>query len=417
MAECGRRRGPIPHRPLREKPLIDVYRKIFDILDRRERRNLVILIGLMLVMGAVDVIGVASVLPFLAVVSDPSAVETNRYLSTLYELSGVTEVWSFLVLLGIAAFLFVLLSNVTRALTVYSLARFNRMRSLSLSMRLMERYLGQPYLWFLNRHSSDLAKTILTEVTQVVNGPLNAAMQTIAHGVVTSFLVIFLLVLEPAAALGAGLLFGLSYGLIFMLARRKLTELGQERVRANRDRFKVVQEAMGGIKTVKLMDLEKDYLRRYRSPAGRLAQILAALSVLQQLPRYFLEVIAFGGIILFVLWLLATRSGEVSEIIPILGVYAFAAARMFPSIQKLFQSISSVRFGRPALDNLHQELTGPPPGDIGRGPPVEPIRLRHRLQLENVRFSFPGMDRPALDDVGGGASSDPQAPARPRPLT
>jgi ABC-type bacteriocin/lantibiotic exporter with double-glycine peptidase domain len=376
--------------------MIFTYRKLFDLLNKRERRIAVWMALLAMVMGLLDVLGVASVLPFLAVVSNPDLIQDNRWLRGAHELLGQPTINTFLIMLGLAAFLFVLFAALFRAATFYALTYFVRMRVPSLSMRLMKSYLGRPYIWFLRRHSSDLGKSILSEVAQVVNGPLQAAVNLVAYALMLAFLMVFLLILEPIAAIGAAALFGGSYGLIYLLARRPLARMGEERVQTNKVKFQIMQEAMGGIKNVKLMNLERTYLARFVGPAQRQARNQAAQSIISELPRHLLEVIAFGGMILFVLWLLITQGGTVADVVPILGVYAFAAARTFPTLQKLFAAISTIRFGQAALDALHADLEGDETRDLDRGANLAPLRLHRTLELDDVHFSFPEADKPAL---------------------
>lgn len=377
----------------------DVYRRIFDLLSPRERKRFALIVGLVMVMGLFDVLGVASVLPFLAVVSNPDAVEQSRWLSWAYDLSGAATTQDFLMFLGFTVFLFVLATTLFRAATFYVLTRFTKMRIVSLATRLMEVYLSQPYQWFLSRHSADLGKTILSEVTLVVNGPITAAMRLLANGVMLSLLVAFLFLMEPLAAAGAAVLFGGTYGLIFAATRMKLTRMGKGRVEANREQYQIVQEAMGGIKNVKLMALERSYLRRFQKPSHQSARQQAGLALISELPRQLLEVIAFGGMVLFVLWLLARRDGMIGDVLPILGVYAFAAARMFPTIQQLFAAISEIRFGKPALDQLHAELTRPVAQVLPSMDKATAIPLKRELSLEGVTFAFPDASRPALNDI------------------
>lgn len=376
--------------------MFSTYRKLFDLLDQRERRSVLLMFGLTLVMAFLEVLGVASVLPFLAVVSNPEMIRENASLNALYVFAGEPSTNAFLILLGIGAFLFVLFTALFRAGTFYVLTRFVTMRVPSLSIRLMRAYLSRPYVWFLQRHSADLGKSILAEVGQVVSGPLHAAVNLAAYGVMLIFLIGFLLVLQPAAAIGAAILFGGSYGLIYLLARRPLMRMGEERLHTNKARFQIMQESMGGIKNVKLMGLERAYVDRFREPATRQARNQAAQKVIGELPRHLLEVIAFGGMILFVLWLLITQGGDIADVVPILGVYAFAGARTFPTIQKLFETASTLRFGTAALDALHGDLAEDETRSLDEGADLEPIRLRDRLIVDDVTFAFPGAQKPAL---------------------
>jgi ABC-type multidrug transport system fused ATPase/permease subunit len=377
----------------------DVFRKIHDLLGPRERRQFQWLVILIILMGLSNMLGVASVLPFLAVIANPDAIEGNRLLSWLYGASGVTETSDFLIVLGVLVFLVMVLTTLIRIIGFYAMTRFTKMRTLSLSTALMTHYLGHSYVWFLSRHTADLGKTILSEVSQVVNGPVEAALRLLANAVMVGFLVVFLFLIDPVAAVGAALLFGVSYGVIFLMARQKLTRMGKQRVESNRQRFQIMQEAMGGIKSVKLRNLERSYIDRFQEPAAKVARNDASLAIISELPRHLLEVIAFGGMILFVLWLLATREGMIADVIPVLGVYAFAAARMFPTIQQLFVAVSTLRFGRPALDALHAELTDQPSRDVTQGAELPAIPLRNSLQLDRVSFAFPGTDRRALKEL------------------
>jgi ABC-type multidrug transport system fused ATPase/permease subunit len=379
--------------------MIATYRKLFDLLNARERRAVVGMVALTLVMSFLDVLGVASILPFLAVVSNPDLIQENAILRAAYVFVGEPSINTFLIILGFAAFLFVLFTALFRAGTFYVLTRFVTMRVPSLSLRLMQAYLSRPYVWFLQRHSADLGKSILSEVGQVVRGPVYAGVNLVAHTMMLAFLVGFLLFLEPAAAIGAAVLFGGSYGLIYLLVRRPLARMGEERLHTNKERFQIMQESMGGIKNVKLMGLERSYLHRFEGPATRQARNTAAQSIISELPRHLLEVIAFGGMILFVLWLLVTQGGSIAGIIPILGVYAFAAARTFPTIQKLFGAISQLRFGQAALDALHSDLLGDADRDLDRGADLEPMHLRDKLELVDVSFGFPGSDKPTLSGL------------------
>ena len=91
--------------------MIDTFRKIRDLLDARERRNAVLLFGMMLVMGLLETIGVASIMPFFAVVSNSEMVHTNVYLAAVYEGLGFTSTDGFLLFLGTSVFALVLVGD------------------------------------------------------------------------------------------------------------------------------------------------------------------------------------------------------------------------------------------------------------------------------------------------------------------
>ena len=370
------------------------YRTILGLLTQRQKRSFALLIVLMLAMALSDLAGVASILPFLAVLSNPDVIQERTVLASLYDYIGFSSSYDFLRFLGVMVFAVVMLSIAIRAATFYMVTRFTRGVGLSLAVALLRRYLAHPYEWFLNQHSADLGKSILQEVNQVVSGAIGPATRLISHGIVAVALVAFLLVLEPLGALAVALLLGVCFGLIYSSLRDRLTEFGEDRKLAMRERYQVTAEAMNGIREVKVLGLERTYIQRFLDPSKRLARHQAAVALLGEMPRYVLEALAFGGLLLFILYLLWVRDGEIETVLPVLGAFAFCGLKLLPAMQGLFADLSQLRFSQPALLALSN--------DLARSPEVPPIdagercRLRHELVLEDVHYTYPYAKGPAL---------------------
>ena len=138
--------------------------KILFLLTDQERKKVILLLCMVLIMALLDTIGVASILPFIAVLTNPGVIESNSILNIMFQFSrkfGVENNQQFLFVLGILVFIFLVVSILFKAFTTYVQLRFVQMREYSIGKRLIEEYLHQPYSWFLNRHSADLGKTIL----------------------------------------------------------------------------------------------------------------------------------------------------------------------------------------------------------------------------------------------------------------
>jgi ABC-type multidrug transport system fused ATPase/permease subunit len=277
------------------------YRTILGLLDRRQRWSFALLVTLMLAMAVLNLAGVASVMPFLAVLADPVAATEGTPLGALQARLGFDGTDAFVRFLGAVVFLLVIVSIAVRALTFYAVTRFSRALGMHLAVALLERYLARPYEWFLDQHSADLGKSVLQEVNQVVVGSITPAVRLIANVVVAVFLVGFLVVIEPVGAIAIALLLGLCFGLVYGRLRDRLEAFGQDRRVAVRERYQVTAEALNGIKEVKVLGLEGSYLRRFIGPSRRLVRHQSAVVLIGEMPRYVLEALAFGGILLFVL--------------------------------------------------------------------------------------------------------------------
>jgi ABC-type multidrug transport system fused ATPase/permease subunit len=372
-------------------------RKVLNLLTPHERRRAYLLLGMIVVMALLEVIGVASILPFLAVLANPDVVSTNPYLSAIYERLGFQDPRRFLLFLGLVVFIALVASILFKAATTYALVRFTQMRGYTLSRRLVAGYLNQPYEWFLNRHSADLGKTVLSEVGQVISGAVVPIMQVIAHGAVVLALLILIVVIDPMLALVVFVGLGGAYAGIYLLLRRYLGHIGEDRVRANRERFQAVQEAFGGVKDVKVSGLEGTMLHRFDGPAQRFATRQAASLVASQLPRYGLEIIAFGGMLAVVLYLMAGVDGF-QQILPLMALYAFAGYRLMPALQHVYADLSKLRFAAPALDTLHRDLCSldVEASRILQRPRAAPLRMQTGIRLEKVSYAYPAADKAVL---------------------
>ena len=379
--------------------MIDALRKIMDLLDARERRRFWLLIVMLIVMGIVNMAGVASIMPFLAVLSDPSVVERNAWLAWAYRASGAAQPFDFLMWLGVAATLAYIAGLAFKAGATWALLRFSQLRLYTLSKRIFDAYLAHPYAWFLNRHSAHLSKNILNEVQQVIGRILTPLLGALSNGIVVVSLLCLLIAVDPLITLCVAVLLGGGYGLVFLFVRRRMMELGQARVAADRERYQITQEGLTGIKEIKVMALEASFSRRFERPALQLAEANALNATLNQLPRYLLEALAFGGMMVVVLALAYLRRGDLATILPIVGVYALAGSRLAPALQDVYRAFTDVRFGKSALDGLHADLIGAPPILLRASSSMEPIHLNTQLELRDVHFAYPGSARSAVNGL------------------
>jgi ABC-type bacteriocin/lantibiotic exporter with double-glycine peptidase domain len=363
--------------------MIDSYRKILDLFDRRERRQFHLLLVLIVVMAAFDAVSVGSILPFLAVLGDPTLIQRSEVLRALYAGLGFASDRSFTVFLACVVFTLVVAGISFRALTFYAITRFTRRRGLSLATRLLSRYLAQPYSWFLGHHSAQLGRKVLSEVIEVVNGSITSLMRLISNAMMAVALIGLLVLVEPLIAIAAALLVSGCYGVVVGFTRPHLNNLGERRLQANRERFQIMQEALGGIKDVKVLGLERAYLRRFHDPASRLAEHQATMDLINDLPRHALEAVVFGGMLLFIISLLILGSGDLDSIVPILGVFAFAGARLFPTIQQVYGNFTRLKFSLPSLRSVHADLMQPFTGSLPDDAPVA-LPLRRSLEARDV---------------------------------
>jgi ABC-type bacteriocin/lantibiotic exporter with double-glycine peptidase domain len=371
-----------------------------SFLTPPERKRAGVLMGMILVMAFLDTLGVASIMPFMAVLANPELVQTNVVLNTAFTISrqiGIHTPEQFLFALGVLVFVLLVTSLAFKALTTYVQTRFALMCEYSIGKRLVEGYLYQPYSWFLNRNSADMGKTILSEVGTFTNSGIVPAMNLFAQSTVVLAMIIMLLVLDPFLALSVGVVLGLVYLGLFIGMNGWLGRLGEARIKANQERFAVLSEAFGAAKEVKVGGLEQAYIQRFSEPAEIYSKGQATASVIGQLPRFALEAIAFGGMLLVMLYLMA-KSGTFTKALPIVSLYAFAGYRIMPALQHIYGAFSQLRFVAPAVEVLYQDLNGLQTAGA-KHEHCKMLSLTQAITLNQVSYRYPNAPRRALKGI------------------
>ncbi|MCG5540158.1 MULTISPECIES: ABC transporter ATP-binding protein [unclassified Halorhodospira] len=376
-----------------------IQRCLLSLTTRRERWLAAALFGAVVVNSLVQAVSVASVMPFLSVLGDPSVIDRNEWLGRAYDGLGFADPQVFLVFLGGVSFLLIMVGNALQATTVWGTTHFSHSLQYALSQRLLGDFLCRPYAFFLGRNSTELSKSVLEETRQVVEGAVLPALRVASQLVLVVAMVLLLLVIDPWLAMIVAAAFAGIYSGIYMGVRAWLRRIGDARLEANRLRFLAVGEAFAGAKEIRLLAREPVYLERYRDAARDYARHQANASVAADLPLYAIEAIAFGGVILLVLYLLGGEG--LAYALPVIGVYALAAKRLVPAFQTIFHGVSRIRFTMPAVERLLAEL-GERPDTVPllrSGDELHPLVPGSAVRLVGVTYRYPGANRPAVEDL------------------
>ena len=372
--------------------------KVISLLDRKEKRRLLFVSFGSILMALVEVVGVGSIMPFMAVAAKPEVIQTNRYLKYVYDTFGFSSTNSFLIALGVFMLVLLLFSNATQAFVHYIKVRFTSMRRHTISLRMLKGYLGKPYVYFLNRNSFDFIKNIITEIQQLIQGTLLQFVELISRFIQICALTAFLFVVNPVGTLGIFLSVVLIYGGIYFFVRSTLRRLGSERFELNAERSRIVSEAFWGIKETKLVGAESIFTDEYSRPSKQLARNEALHEVIGDVPKFALEAAAFSSMILFVL-VAITRSGGFQDAAASVGLYAYAGYRLMPAIQNMFKAITKLRYGIPTAEKIVEEFAS-----VADALPVKKrtgkrLSFKRELLFSNVTFTYPNIEKPVIGNL------------------
>ena len=385
---------------------MDTLKKTLSLLNPHERRNGILVLLLVIGMALLETVGIASVMPFLAVLGNPEMLDTNIVLIWLFNRAksvGIKSPDDFLILLGIGAFLLIVVSASYKIITHYIMNQYIEMRRHSISSRLLQNYLRQPYAYFLNRHSSEMSSAILSEVDQVVSNIFRPAFSMCASSLVLFSITVLLLIVNFWLTLiGVCVLTGL-YSLVFLTLRHKLSDMGNLLLDTNKKRFKSASEAFGGIKDIKLLGYEQVYLDRFSKPSMKYAKTHANHHTFNQIPNFLIEAIVFGVLLLLTLTLMISSNGLNSnllgQILPIIGLYSLAAYRMKPAVHHIYEGFASLRYGHAVINNLYKDLNH---NIFQKSLPETKnkiIKAKCFFTIDNISYTYPKSTKPALENI------------------
>ncbi|WP_319475418.1 ABC transporter ATP-binding protein [Marispirochaeta aestuarii] len=384
---------------------MDYIQKLLKLFTKKERQKLGFLTFLIFIMAILEVVGVGAIGPFMTVAADPTVVESNEILNWIYVTLGFNDVRYFIAVMGITFFVIILSTNAFTTVVMFFLHRWTNMRSYTLGRRLMSQYMYQPYSYFLDHNTSELSKNILAEVQQVLSQAIRPGMELIARGIVSAAILLFLYISSPGVALVVTIVLGGAYSLVFALARRKLTKIGISIRKSNKERFKYSGEAFGAIKDVKILGKEPVFEQQFARASKHFAKLQANRQIITTLPRYIIEAIALGLVIMLVV-ILTVSGGKMSEIIPLVSIYAYAGFRLMPALRILFKNAGTIRAAGPIIQALYDDIHyNTDDVEMSRSEAEklqetgERLSFKKEIALTNIRFSYPSSPSPVLIDI------------------
>jgi ABC-type multidrug transport system fused ATPase/permease subunit len=375
----------------------NIFTKITLLLTKAEKNRMYLLFIINLMVAFLDLAGVAAIMPFISLLANPEMIKNNIILMYIYDFFKFSNTKQFIYFFGFFVFFLLVLSVISKALILYLQTNFVLLREFTIGKRMVEGYLNQTYSWFLNKNSSDIGKTILSEINNVIMNCIMPLMFIVSQSFIVIALISLLIIADPKLALIVGLILFVTYFIISKLMNGYLSIIGKNRIEANKDRFLAVSEAFGGIKEVKINGLESYYINRFSKPAEIYARNQASAQIISLFPRYLIEGIAFGLMLLIPLYLYS-RGENLIDILPIITMYAFAAYRLLPATQQIYAGFSQLKFSSPALEVLYSEI-------INLKRPTETtnnfkiIPLNNFICLENVTYSYPNSSKLILENV------------------
>ena len=381
--------------------MLKVIMQLFSLLTDKQLKQFYTLQVLVVIMAFTEILGIASIAPFMALVGDISLLETNGIFARLYQVSGLNNPMDFLFYTGVIVLVMLTFSTAISMFTTWRLSNFGARIGTEIADRLYTYYMQQSWQFHASGSSAQLTKQVSTEAARISSEIIKPLMHMNSKLVLALFISISIVIYDPIIAILGLFIFSLAYFLMYKLVRQKLESNGQQLSEVSTRRFRLMNEGFGGIKDVLLLNRSNDFITRFHDSGKVLARARGTNIAISEVPRYFIELIAFGAMISLVLVLIKIHSGNLGEVLPILAVYALAAFKLLPALQQIYYSLSVIKGNLAAFEAVKDDLQRSFENQkiVSEASIVTPINLYKSIALNDIAFSYPGKDITAVDGV------------------
>lgn len=376
-----------------------LVKELLDLLESNQRKKLIVLQFLIILMAIMEMIGIASIAPFMAVVANKDILETNEFLKSLYIYSGVESHNDFLLLLGCGVLFCIAAGSIISIYTTWKSTHFASTLGVELANRLYKYYIFNNWLFHLNKNSSDLINNISVESLRVTNLIIQPIILMNSRFFLAFLILTFLFIYNPIVAVSGASIFILSYFLIYRFFSKRLKEYGQVISLSNAKRFRLMSEGFSGIKELIILQRRSKYEEEFNTVGRDLAYSHGSSFALASIPRYIMELVAFGSIILLIIYLIRVDNGE-NGFLPIISVYAFAGLKLLPSLQQIYSSFAIIRGSISSFETIREDLYKAKciNKEIKKYE-INNIGFEKKLELKSVEYTYPNGVNSSLRNI------------------
>lgn len=382
-----------------------LIKELFSLLTPSQRRRFCSLQILVILMAIMELMGIASIGPFMALVADPALLDKHIFLGKLYAFSGLASPNRFLFATGVGVLIMLSLASIISIVTTWRMSLFAFGVGTEIADRLYQHYLAQPWLFHAQGSSAQLTKQISTEANRVTQQIIQPLIHFNSRLVLAVLISGAILLYNPIIALSGLAIFVSGYVLIYTLVRHRIAYHGRKVSSTNTQRFKLMNEGFGGIKDVLLLGRSRYFIEQFNKSGKVLARAQGVNSALTLVPRYFMELLAFGAVIGLVLLLLKLHHGVLSQALPMLAVYTLAGFKLLPALQQIYGSVTQIKGNMAAFESIKADLeasvqdkTMVAKDSVHTHAQIQ-LSTHHMIHLQNITFTYPGKDTPALNNI------------------
>ncbi len=373
--------------------------KLGFIFNGREKRRLALLLFIIIIGSFLELMGVTIFMPFIEIIMDENAIQNSQLLSRLYALFAFASREAFLASIAGCIIFIYIFKNVFIALEKNAIYKFSYNIQRRISTKLLSAYMSEPYTFHLNKNVAVLQRSMQEDTDLFAKGIIHA-MEAMAEVVVCVAIGCYLFMVSRSITVIIVGLLVICLAVFMYISKKYSSAIGRQSQTYKGNIYKWMNQAIGGIKEIKVLNREDYFIERYDAYFAKYVRGLRINRLIGVLPKYVIETVCMTGLILAVIFKLFWGQNDMETFIPQLAVFAVAAFRLLPSVGKINEHMSATLYSAPSLDLIYHDLK-----EVEELPPrrqneVENWSFQSMLKVKNVSYHYPDAEENVIEKAG-----------------
>lgn len=370
--------------------------KLAYIFDKKDKWKIAVLLAAVVVGSFLELLCVTVFMPFINIISDQSTIQRTWYLKYVYDLFQFSSPKSFMIALTIGIIGVYVIKNVYLILEKNYIFKFSYNTQMKLSTRLLGTYMKEPYTFHLNKNIATLQRSLHEDTSRFMQVILYS-LELVAELAVCLVLVTYLMIVSKSITIIVLGLLVLCVGVFTLTTRKYSRKLGQDNQGYQGKIFQWMNQALGGIKEIKILERESyftDEFQKYYKKYARGLQIARTISIL---PKYLVEAVSMTGILIAIVVKLIFGEADMTYYLPQLTVFAVAAMRLMPSVGRINEHTTNMLYALPSVELVYHDLKDIEGYLEQKDHEIrEDWNLQRGIEVQNVTYYYPDTEEPVI---------------------
>lgn len=374
-----------------------MVKQVLSILNRGEKIKLVILFFMVGLGSILELLGVSAFSPLINLITDPSIIHTKWYLEWLYQALRIQDTRRFLSVVILIIIAIYIIKNVYLIWERNILYRYIFNVQKRVSVKLLKAYLNEPYSFFLTRNTAVLQRSLQSDTDSFVKA-IKHFLELMIEAITCVVIIVYLfLVSHSMTIIIAVILVGL-VGFFALTTKKKTQKLGRDSQKYKAEIYQYMNQALGGVKEIKVLNREHTFLDKYEDSFGKFTYAQRVSEILGMVPKYCVEASCMTGLLVAILLKMYFGQKDLIDFIPQLSVFAIASVRLLPSVGRINQYFTYILYEQPSIALVYHDLQE-----------VENIeeqtkqnqdwKLKSELRICSISYHYPNTDKNVLENA------------------